>query len=61
MADKVRIYSEPIKTEGVGRREGELRAEARLIARIFGKEARLVHDSEGRPRVENADDFRGMI
>lgn len=61
MADKVRIYSEPIKTEGVGRREGELRAEARLIARIFGKEARLVHDSEGRPRVENAGDFRGMI
>lgn len=57
----IEIYETPIDTgDGMSRREMERKASMSLIAKVFGKDARLDHDEEGRPLVKGCD-FEGMI
>lgn len=57
----IEIYETPIEPCGcTSRREMERKASMSLIAKVFGKDARLDHDEEGRPLVKGCD-FDGMI
>ena len=57
----IEIYDTPINAgDGRNRREMERNASILLIAKVFGNDARLDHDNEGRPLVEGCD-FEGMI
>lgn len=61
MSVKIDIYSQPLEIkQNQSRREAEAKASALMIQNVFGSEAVLNHDLEGRPVID-VEGFNGSI